>query len=179
MSSWTLLRQGYVGQACLRCHPGLDPGSGTSDPGSRYTTAQAVLLYYAYDNQSEGRFRYFLEMLYRFSFQEEKRITGYVYILTDKRNGTLYVGVTSNLGRRLLIHRAGKKKKRFTCRYGLTRLVYFEISDDILVAIRREKQLKGWRREWKTQLIDEFNSQWDDLTMFVLGYEDDPRDRYF
>lgn len=87
---------------------------------------------------------------------------GYVYIITNKRNGTLYVGVTSDLKKRVWQH---KKKVigGFTAKYGLDRLVYYEVCDDIRGAIIREKQLKKWNRAWKKRLIEEFNSSWRDL----------------
>jgi putative endonuclease len=87
---------------------------------------------------------------------------GWVYILTDKPNGTLYVGVTSDLARRLEQHRSSAVDG-FTKRYSLKRLVFAERHDDIAEAIRREKALKGWRRAWKVRLIREQNPDWADL----------------
>jgi putative endonuclease len=87
---------------------------------------------------------------------------GWVYIMTNKPNGTLYVGVTSNLARRAWEHREGIADS-FTKRYGLTRLVYAERHDDIRTAIQREKNLKHWSRSWKVQLILADNPKWDDL----------------
>jgi len=87
---------------------------------------------------------------------------GWVYILTDEPNGTLYIGVTSDLARRIQQHRDGTIDG-FTRRYGLKRLVYAERHDDIEQAIRREKTLKGWRRAWKVRLIRERNPDWLDL----------------
>jgi putative endonuclease len=86
----------------------------------------------------------------------------YVYILTNRRHGTLYVGITNDLVRRVYEHRI-KAVPGFTRKYGLTRLVYFEIFEDPLAAIAREKQLKRWRRDWKITLIEEKNPGWDDL----------------
>ena len=87
---------------------------------------------------------------------------GWVYIMTNKPNGTLYVGVTSNLARRAWEHREGIADS-FTKRYGLTGLVYAERHDDIRTAIEREKNLKHWSRSWKVQLILADNPKWDDL----------------
>ncbi|MGB3810781.1 MAG: GIY-YIG nuclease family protein [Parvibaculum sp.] len=87
---------------------------------------------------------------------------GWVYIMTDKPNGTLYVGVTSDIVARAYQHREGTVEG-FTKRYGLTRLVYAERHDDIGAAIQREKNMKHWRREWKVKLIHSINPDWDDL----------------
>ena len=87
---------------------------------------------------------------------------GYIYILTNRPNGTLYVGVTSDLVRRVAEHREGILKG-FTKRYGLKRLVYFEVYDDIVSAIQREKNMKHWPRAWKTRLIGQNNAEWRDL----------------
>ena len=92
---------------------------------------------------------------------------GYVYILTNKRNGTLYIGVTSDLIRRIWEHREAGGSK-FTDRYHLKRLVYFEVFEDIVCAIAREKQLKAWRRDWKTALGEESNPDWDDLYPTII-----------
>ena len=85
-----------------------------------------------------------------------------VYILASKQNGTLYIGVTSNLSGRVYVHKndliAG-----FTRRYGVHTLVWFEIHDTAENAILREKQLKKWNRAWKIRLIEEANPEWDDL----------------
>ncbi|MCW2488624.1 GIY-YIG nuclease family protein [Candidatus Symbiopectobacterium sp. NZEC127] len=85
-----------------------------------------------------------------------------VYILTNKPNGTLYVGVTSNLIQRIWQHK-NLKAKGFTQRYNLNQLVYYEYTENMLVAIQREKQLKKWRRAWKTHLIEAANPLWNDL----------------
>jgi len=87
---------------------------------------------------------------------------GWVYIMTNRPNGTLYIGVTSDLPRRAWEHREGLIEG-FTKRYGLTRLVFFERHDDIRTAIQREKSLKSWRRAWKVRLIVATNPGWDDL----------------
>ena len=85
----------------------------------------------------------------------------YVYILTN-RSGTLYVGVTNNLERRIQEHK-NKIMEGFTQRYNIDRLIYFEDTDDINAALAREKQIKGWRREKKIMLIKSFNPEWKDL----------------
>ena len=87
---------------------------------------------------------------------------GYVYFLTNRPNGILYIGVTSDLVRRLHEHRTGAVAG-FTKRYGLKRLVYFETYDDIRTAIQREHNIKHWSRTWKVRLILATNPNWDDL----------------
>ena len=87
---------------------------------------------------------------------------GYVYFLTNRPNGILYVGVTSNLIQRVHQHRTGAAAG-FTKRYGLKRLVYFEVFDDIRSAIQREHNIKHWSRTWKVRLILESNPEWNDL----------------
>ena len=87
----------------------------------------------------------------------------FVYILASKRNGTLYVGVTNNLARRMSEHK-GKLIPGFTRKYGVDLLVYFEAFDSVLEARAREHSMKRWRRAWKIKLIEEFNPDWDDLT---------------
>jgi len=86
----------------------------------------------------------------------------YVSILASRKYGTLYIGVTSDLVRRVHEHKT-KVVPGFTKRYGVDKLVLFEIFDDPANAIAREKELKKWRRDWKTRLIDEQNPNWDDL----------------
>jgi putative endonuclease len=87
---------------------------------------------------------------------------GWVYIMTNRPNGTLYVGVTSDLARRAWGHREGVADG-FTKRYGLKQLVYAERYEDIRTAIQREKNLKHWPRAWKVKLILTDNPNWDDL----------------
>jgi len=87
----------------------------------------------------------------------------FVYILASDRNGTLYVGVTGDLIARIYQHRSKANRDSFSARYGVTRLVHFEIFDDPENAIRREKRLKKWDREWKINLIERDNPHWDDL----------------
>jgi putative endonuclease len=85
-----------------------------------------------------------------------------VYILSSQRNGTLYIGVTSNLVKRGWEHRHGVVEG-FTKKYGVHHLVYDEIHGDMMSAITREKQLKKWNRVWKLRLIEEYNPTWRDL----------------
>ena len=86
----------------------------------------------------------------------------YVYIMASKRNGTLYTGVTSDLIMRVWQHKQGTGSK-FTAKYQINRLVYYEPYKDIDAAIAREKQLKNWKREWKVELIETDNPYWRDL----------------
>ena len=85
-----------------------------------------------------------------------------VYIVTNKRNGTLYTGVTSNLAGRIWKHKKGTFEG-FSKRYGCTRLVWFEAHETMESAITREKHIKEWQRAWKLRLIEESNPEWDDL----------------
>ena len=87
---------------------------------------------------------------------------GFVYFMSNRRNGTLYVGVTSDLFRRCYEHRNGLVAG-FTKQHGLKQLVYFEQHDDIRNAIQREKLMKHWPRAWKVRLIHQQNPDWDDL----------------
>ena len=86
----------------------------------------------------------------------------YVYILASKPNGTLYIGMTDDLIRRVLEHKQGLVKG-FTKTYGVKMLVYYEQSELVQSAITREKQLKKWKREWKIRLIQRMNPEWKDL----------------
>ena len=86
----------------------------------------------------------------------------YVYILASKRNGTLYVGVTNDLVRRVYEHKSDFVEG-FTKKYQVHDLVYFEQTDDVEAAIAREKQLKKWNRAWKLELIEKSNGDWRDL----------------
>ena len=85
-----------------------------------------------------------------------------VYILASGRNGTLYIGVSSALFQRTMTHRSGIHEG-FTKRYGVRRLVYYEMHPTMAHAIRREKQLKKWKRIWKIRIIEEMNPAWQDL----------------
>ncbi len=90
--------------------------------------------------------------------------TYYVYILASKKNGVLYIGVTSNLKKRVNEHRKGVHDG-FTKKYLVNRLVYFETHSDVRNAITREKQLKKWNRQWKINLLEKSNPEWRDLVM--------------
>jgi putative endonuclease len=85
-----------------------------------------------------------------------------VYLLTSKRNGTLYVGVTSDLVKRIWEHKHNTVEG-FTKRYGIHRLVWYELHETLYSAIAREKAVKEWKRKWKLQLIENMNPQWKDL----------------
>ena len=87
---------------------------------------------------------------------------GWVYIVTNRPNGVLYVGVTSDLSRRIFEHRDGRIEV-FTRRYGLNRLVLTEFYEDIRDAIQRERNMKHWSRAWKVRLIHATNPEWRDL----------------
>jgi putative endonuclease len=94
-----------------------------------------------------------------------------VYILASRRNGTLYVGVTSDTIGRISLHKQDLIEG-FTKRYSLHRLVYVEFLDTMEQAIAREKQLKRWRRAWKVELIERANPEWNDLYFEVFGLVD-------
>ncbi len=87
---------------------------------------------------------------------------GYVYLMASQRNGTLYLGVTSNPVARAFQHRTGAIDG-FSKQYGCTLLVWFEVHDDIQDARQREARLKKWKRDWKLELIERTNPQWKDL----------------
>jgi len=89
-------------------------------------------------------------------------MAGFIYIMSNRKDGTLYTGVTAELGARIDQHRNGEGSS-FCKRYGLTRLVYCENYDRIEEAIAREKQIKKWRRAWKVNLIEDVNPEWEDL----------------
>lgn len=90
-----------------------------------------------------------------------------MYILAGRRNGTLYVGVTSDLCKRIWQHK-NDMADGFSRKYAVHLLVYFELHDSMEAAISREKQLKKWNRAWKLRLIEEQNPNWDDLWMQIL-----------
>jgi putative endonuclease len=85
-----------------------------------------------------------------------------VYILASKRNGTLYIGVTSDLVKRVWEHK-NNMVEGFTKRYGVHQLVWYEVHEGMESAIGREKQLKEWKRKWKVELIESTNPSWEDL----------------
>ena len=90
-------------------------------------------------------------------------MTYFVYILASRKHGTLYIGVTNDIARRIFEHREGLGLK-FAKKYGVHRLVYVEALDDIRVAIQRERTMKEWPRVWKVRQIERDNPEWDDLT---------------
>ncbi len=90
-----------------------------------------------------------------------------VYIMTNQPRGTLYIGVTSNLIKRVWQHRT-HAVEGFTTTYGLTDLVYYELHEDMYEAIKREKVLKGWNRQWKIELIENANRNWVDLFSEII-----------
>jgi putative endonuclease len=90
-----------------------------------------------------------------------------VYIQASKRNGTLYIGVTSNLQKRAWEHK-NNVIEGFTKQYGVHLLVYFELHDDMVSAITKEKQIKKWNRAWKLELIEKQNPDWNDLWEEIL-----------
>ena len=87
----------------------------------------------------------------------------YMYIISNKKNGTLYIGVTNDLERRIFEHKK-KLVEGFTKKYGLNKLIYFEQFQYVNDAIKREKQLKNWNRSWKIELIEKENKDWTDLS---------------
>lgn len=88
--------------------------------------------------------------------------SGCVYIVTNKRNGTIYIGSTSNLPGRIYQHKNGFVES-FSKKYGLTILVWYQYFDDLQEARRRELQMKKWERPWKLRVIEEMNPRWEDL----------------
>ena len=92
---------------------------------------------------------------------------GYTYIITNRKHGTLYIGVTSDLTKRIYAHKQ-KLVDGFSKRFALDKLVYFESYDTIVAAIKREKQLKGWKRLWKIVLIEKENTDWGDLYASII-----------
>ena len=94
-------------------------------------------------------------------------MSAYIYILASSPNGTLYIGVTTDLVKRVYEHKE-KLADGFTQKYNISDLVYYEIYDDVVTAISREKQLKNWKREWKIALIEKENNGWDDLYGSIL-----------
>ena len=94
--------------------------------------------------------------------------TYYVYILASKRNGTLYIGVTNDIIRRVYEHK-NNLIEGFTKKYNVHQLIYFEQTNDIESAIKREKQLKKWNRKWKLELIEKQNPKWNDLYEEIIN----------
>jgi putative endonuclease len=95
---------------------------------------------------------------------------GHVYILASRRHGTIYIGVTSDLAKRIHEHRSGGVPG-FTRRHRIKLLVWLETHDDIEAAITREKRLKDWKRDWKIDLIERENPDWADLAVPLLGFD--------
>ena len=93
---------------------------------------------------------------------------GWVYIMSNRKNGVLYIGVTSDLPARVTQHKSGQGSK-FCKRYGLDRIVHAEPFDTIETAIAREKAMKAWKRAWKIELIETQNPNWDDLFEQLLN----------
>ena len=87
----------------------------------------------------------------------------YVYILANTTNVAIYIGVTNNIIRRVYEHRSNTNPMSFTARYSIHKLVYYEETGDIRIALEREKQLKSWNRSRKNTLIEQFNPSWEDL----------------
>jgi len=98
---------------------------------------------------------------------------GFVYILSNHKNGTLYVGVTSDLIKRTYEHK-NKLINGFSKKYNLTKLVYYEVHDNIEEATNRERQIKNWHRQWKINLLEKLNPNWDDLSASIEYKEGDP-----
>lgn len=99
--------------------------------------------------------------------------TYYVYILASKKNGTLYIGVTSDLIKRVWEHKENLADG-FTKKYGVHNLVYFEQTFDVNSSIAREKQIKNWKREWKIALIEKENPKWNDLYTKIMDSGSSP-----
>ncbi len=89
-------------------------------------------------------------------------MAGYVYMLASQKNGTIYTGVTNSLAMRIAQHKNGEGS-RFTAKYNVTRLVWYEEHFNIRDAIEREKTIKRWRRDWKIALIEKDNPEWNEL----------------
>ena len=94
-------------------------------------------------------------------------MTYYIYILSNKTKGSIFIGVTNNLARRVNEHKQ-QSVDGFTAKYKLTKLVYAEAFSSVNDAIAREKQLKNWRRQWKINLIESINPEWNDLFNSLL-----------
>ena len=98
--------------------------------------------------------------------------TYYIYILANKSNWVLYTGMTNNLARRVVEHK-NKIIKGFTSKYNVDKLVYYEQTNDVTIAIEREKQIKGWTRKKKIDLIESMNKDWKDLAIELNLLPDD------
>lgn len=91
----------------------------------------------------------------------------YLYILSNKKNGVLYIGVTNNIIKRIHEHKE-KLVESFSKKYNCNKLVYYEVFSDIKEAILREKRMKKWKREWKVNLINKLNPEWKDLYQSII-----------
>jgi putative endonuclease len=91
----------------------------------------------------------------------------YVYILASRRNGTLYVGMTEDIAKRVVRHK-GRQANEFTAKYDVLKLIYYETHKSLEEAVKREKQIKKWRRQWKIKLIEKRNPGWDDLFRTIM-----------
>ncbi|KMO17599.1 GIY-YIG nuclease family protein [Methylobacterium indicum] len=96
-------------------------------------------------------------------------MASFVYMMASRPHGTLYIGVTNNLARRVFEHQT-KVLGGFTARYDVARLVWYETYESINEAIAREKDLKRWRRDWKLKLVEDFNPGWSDLYSTLAGF---------
>ena len=96
--------------------------------------------------------------------------TYYVYIMASNLHGTLYIGVTNNLERRIIEHQQ-RQMEGFTKKYGINKLVYYEQTTGVDAAIAREKQFKNWHRQWKINLIEAVNPEWQDLSLEFMDPE--------
>lgn len=92
----------------------------------------------------------------------------YVYMMASKKNGTLYTGMTNNLIRRVYDHK-NVLMEGFTKKYGVKLLVWYEHTNEVEQAIKREKNIQAWKRDWKLRLIEEFNPDWNDLYFEITG----------
>ncbi len=97
-------------------------------------------------------------------------MAAFVYILASRRNGTIYVGCTTDLPKRIYEHREGLIRG-FTRQYRVKQLVYFETWHDVSDAALRERRMKDWNRAWKIQLIEKDNPTWDDLAVHLFGFD--------
>ena len=91
--------------------------------------------------------------------------TYYIYILASNHNGTLYIGVTSDLKKRIYEHKNKLHPESFTAQHNVTRLVYYEHTNNVESALQREKQLKNWTRKWKLDLIESINPTWKEIEL--------------
>jgi len=121
------------------------------------------------DFQADGsKFRRPSESWGPFPSKLIRSLVAYVYILASRKNGTLYIGVTRDLIRRIYEHKSGTVEG-FTKKYKVDQLVWFDHSESIIAAIQREKQIKAWKRHWKIQLIEQTNLHWHDLYPALLS----------